>query len=336
MKANDKIKIDRKLANQSDNLRVTKSKYNAVLKHLGMLERELESALEMKRGFKPVSIRAGATKESEATAFLIASDWHYEERIKPGEVNGLNKYNLSIANRRIRTFFQNSLKLINLTKQDIKIENIVLALLGDFINGSIHEEMVETNLLEPAFAVIEVQNLIAGGIQFLLDNTDMKITIPCCVGNHSRMTPRSRHATETGNSIETLMYHNLAFQFKDEPRVEFNIATGYLLYMKVYGRTIRFMHGQNVRGNQGIGGIDVPLKRGLLQWDKVIRADLTILGHWHQFRDGGHYIINGSIVGFNAFAVAIKADYEEPRQAFFLLDKDRGKTIVAPILVDKH
>jgi len=51
----------------------------------------------------------------------------------------------------------------------------------------------------------------------------------------------------------------------------------------------------------------------------------------HQFKDGGNFICNGSLIGYNAFALSIKADYEKPKQAFFLVDKKRGKSIVAPI-----
>ncbi len=335
-RAKESVQTDRKLAQQAETIRVTKAKYKSALRTLALLEKELRSAGKIVRRIKPVVIRATKGVKSEATAFIIASDWHFEERIRLGDVNGLNEYNLKIARKRIKNFFKNSLTLLKLSGDDITINNIVLALLGDFINGTIHEEMSETNLLEPAFAVIEVQDLIAGGIQFLLDNTEANITLPCHSGNHARMTAKSRHSSEQGNSLETIMYYNLATFFKDEERVNFVIAPGHISYMKVYGKVIRFMHGHAIRYAGGIGGIDVPLKKGLLQWDKAIRADISVLGHWHQFRDGGHYIVNGSIVGYNAFALAIKADFEEPRQAFFLLDKKRGKTIVAPILVDMN
>jgi hypothetical protein len=53
-------------------------------------------------------------------------------------------------------------------------------------------------------------------------------------------------------------------------------------------------------------------------------------------RDGGNFVSNGSIIGHNAYAISIKADYEKPRQTLVLIDKKRGKTIVAPILVDKY
>ena len=45
--------------------------------------------------------------------------------------------------------------------------------------------------------------------------------------------------------------------------------------------------------------------------------------------------MNGSLAGYSPYALSIKADYNEPSQVFFLMDKKRGKTIVAPIFLEK-
>jgi hypothetical protein len=44
-------------------------------------------------------------------------------------------------------------------------------------------------------------------------------------------------------------------------------------------------------------------------------------------------MINGSLIGYGPYAESIKADYEEPKQAMFLINNKYGKTISAPILV---
>jgi hypothetical protein len=45
--------------------------------------------------------------------------------------------------------------------------------------------------------------------------------------------------------------------------------------------------------------------------------------------------VNGSLVGYNAFALSIKAGFEPPKQAFFLIDKSVGKTVVTPIILSE-
>lgn len=328
------LELDKKLIKQADDTRHTNRKYRELLKENRQLEAELEAVLQMQRKFKTHTIRPSKVRAGEATACIIASDWHIEETIKSGQVSGLNEYNLNIARNRAKIFFQNSLVLLNICKRDISIKNIVLALLGDFISGSIHDELMEGNSLLPADAIWEAQNLLASGIRFLLDNTDCHLTIPCCSGNHGRLTAKQRHSTEQGNSLERYMYLNLALHFKDEKRVTFIIPEGYHIYLDVYGMTVRFHHGHNIRYAGGVGGLSIPLNKAIAQWNKARKADLDVLGHWHQFRDFGNVIVNGSLIGFSAYALAIKADFEKPRQAFFLLDKKRGKTIVAPVLTE--
>jgi len=123
--------------------------------------------------------------------------------------------------------------------------------------------------------------------------------------------------------------------YKDNPRVVFKISESYLSYLEIFDFTICFQHGHAVRFGGGVGGLSIPLNKAIAQWEKLKHADLYCLGHWHQFLDTGQAIVNGSIIGYNAFALFIKAGFEKPRQAFFLIDrKRRCKTVVCPVLFD--
>lgn len=274
------------------------------------------------------------SKDGESVAIMVASDWHVEEVVKPETISGMNTFNKVIAQRRAENFFRNGFNLLKITKTDTNINTIVLALLGDFISNNIHEDSAESNSMLPIEAVMFAQNLIASGIEFLLKNTDCNLIVPCCCGNHSRTTKKLHIQTEQGNSLEYYMYHNLASFFKNEKRVRFLIAEGYHAYLNIFGAVIRFHHGHQIKYQGGIGGITIPVNKAISQWDKMKRADLTVMGHYHQLRDGGNFICNGSLIGYNAYALAIKADYETPKQAYFLWNKKRGKTISAPIFLD--
>lgn len=322
---------------KTDKLTVNR-KYRNLLKENERLQNELDLALstsgkiKMKRWKEKVS-----TGGSEAVAVVVASDWHLEEQVLPEKVNYLNNFNLQIAELRVREFFENTVKLLEKEQRSVKIETMVLALLGDFISSNIHEELLENCLLRPAEAIIFAENLLANGIQYLLDKTSVKVIVPCHVGNHTRITRRVHVSTEQGNSLETIMYHHLARYFKDEPRIEFRIANSYHSYLTLFNNfTIRFHHGHGIRYQGGVGGIFIPARKAVAQWQKLKRADLDVFGHFHSMKDdGGNFICNGSIIGYNAFAVQIKADFETPRQVFFLVDKKRGKTGVFPILFSK-
>jgi len=330
------VEMDGKFKKEKDKKRTVDKKYKHLLDENELLKKEKKAILRIKEPVQPFKITPLHDTESEATAFMIASDWHFEEVVKVETVSELNEFNKEVAHYRAKKFFQNGLRLYNMSRKEIEIKTIVLALLGDFISGNIHEELLENNRLEPMDAIIEVQRVIISGINHLLEMTDAQLVIPCHSGNHPRITRMVHHSTEAGNSLEYFMYCNLVEVYKDNPRVIIIPARGYHSYLNVYDVIVRFHHGHAIKYGGGVGGITVPVNKAIAQWNKARHADYDVFGHYHQRKDLGNWMCNGSLIGYNAFALKIKADYELPQQAFFLIDKKRGKTIVAPILLNGH
>lgn len=311
-----------------------KAKYaNALeqLQHQDVLLGSLEALQSNSTSLEIVPKESSGT--SEGVVVMVASDWHVEQVVGQ-EVGGLNQYNPDISAARVTRFFQHGLRLVRLLQQDIKINTIVLALLGDFINGTIHEEFSDTNSELPTHALTIAQSYLVGGLDFLLSHFEGNIVVPCHSGNHARMTKKTRFAVENAYSLEYLLYVALKQRYEHEPRVQFAIAAGMHSYIHVFDKVIRFQHGHAIKYQGGVGGLYIPVNKAIGQWNKAKRADLDIFGHFHQLRDGGNFICNGSVVGYDSFALSIKADFERPQQALFLMDKKRGKTCTWPILVE--
>lgn len=313
--------------------KATDGQYKVALRELARLRSLYEDMLECDGVMSTYEIHQHAGTKDEATAFAIASDWHVEEVVKKEQVDGTNEYNMRIAKKRAEKFFQSTLKLIQREQADVKIDTLVLALIGDFISGHIHEELMEATEVSPQDAMLFAMNLIASGIEFLLANSKLTIICPCCVGNHARDGDR-KVATEHGNNKEWAMYHFLAKYFKKEPRVKFVIPRSQFTYITVYGRVIRFMHGHvGYKFQGGIGGITIPLNKAVMRWNESKKADHTVIGHWHTRQDNGNWLINGSLIGDAPYGKSLGFS-GKPEQLFFLIDKKHGKTIVAPIFVE--
>ena len=311
-----------------------KARYKDALERLDQQQKALDALQKLQeRPHEPLIIEPKfASSTSEATVITPASDWHLEERVG-AEVNGLNTFNLEIAEQRVKEFFSHSLRLVRLLEQDVKIPHWVLPLLGDFITNDIHEaESSELNEIPPIEAILLAQTWIISGLDFLLNNTTQKFTVPCHSGNHARTTKTTRFSAENGHSLEYFMYSNLARHYAGNERITFDLPAGIHSYVNVYGRDIRFHHGHAVKYGGGVGGIYIPVNKAIAQWNKGRQAYLDVFGHFHQQRDGGNFICNGSLIGYNGFAMSIKADFERPRQVLFLEDKKRGRTCVWPIL----
>lgn len=291
-----------------------------------------DEAMQLKLpGIRP---RERKSKVREATALACASDWHIEELVDPAKVEHRNRYNLEISKRRMQRFFEAVTYSINFNRQIFKVRDLMLWLGGDIITNYLHEDNNESNLLSPVQAISYAQASIGDGIRFLLKDPELEhISIPCNDGNHGRLTKRMRSNTRVENSMEWLLYTNLAREFAHEKRVKFEIAVGSHLYVDCYGRTIRFLHGDQVKYAGGVGGVTIPVNKAIAQWDRYKPADLTVMGHWHQLFQLSNLIINGSLIGYSPYSIDIKAGFEPPAQAFTMLDPLRFKSVSMPLWV---
>lgn len=319
------------------NINTTKRDNRALLDRVEELEAEQEAMRELagaQHSAKIIPKRANS--KGEATAVCLLSDWHSEEEVKPEWVNDTNVFNLGIAEYRAHECFQKIVKLIRKEQQDVSISELVLWLGGDFITGRIHEENLETCQLQPIQATIFVQELLQAGIEYLLNNTKLNLTIPCSVGNHSRITMKTRSSTERDNSLEYIMYYQLAQRFKGESRVRFIINDSYFTYLTVYNTVLRFHHGTRIRSYGAIAGIHTGTQKAIRVANQAYRADLDLFGHHHQLINNAHsggFVANGSLIGNTPYGMQF--GHQPPRQALFLLDKEHGVTIDMPIIFSK-
>jgi hypothetical protein len=296
-------------------------------------ERLLQGVLAHNK-FKGINvIKATSKNYSSSTAFAVWSDWHLEENVDPKKVNGLNSFNLGIAKDRVSNCAINTVKLLKRQSTGEKIDALYICLLGDFISGNIHEELLQNCSLPPIKASLFARDLLKSSIQYVFDNTDIPVRVICLVGNHPRITKKIFVSQEQENSLEYFMYNYLANDFEGLQRLKFEIATGYHHYLNIYDYVVRLHHGHSVSYGGGVGGLTIPLNKKIQIWNYTKRADYDVLGHFHQFLDGGSFIVNGSLIGYNAYAIRIGAKFEPPRQAFFLINSQHGKSIVAPIFL---
>lgn len=276
------------------------------------------------------------TNKTRGVAILVASDWHVEEIVTPESVSGLNVFNPDVAERRGKNFFATQARLIKILEPTLDFQQTVLFLGGDFITNNLHEDSAENCALRPMEAAEFAQDLLASGIAHLLDRgEERKLTVICHSGNHGRVTRRIHFAQEHGHSLEYLMYRSLARAFSKDDRVTFITPKSYHSYLNVFGVSVRFHHGHAVMYHGGIGGITIPVNKAIAEWDKGRRADVDFFGHFHQYLDGGKFMANGSLIGYNAYALSIKASPEPPRQTFTVIDEHRGRTWTTPVYVDE-
>jgi hypothetical protein len=314
-----------------------KKKYDWLLKDNEEWQKRFEVALAIK---EPVSILnidplAEGSKD-EATALVALSDWHFEERVDGFKINGLNEYNLEIAHRRWNRCIQNSMRLVAKERHTSNINHLLLWLGGDFITGYIHDELKEGNYLSPIQAVRFAKQRIIEAIDFYVQHGKFeRITVVCNDGNHGRNTPKLQVSTRSYNSLEWMMYQDIKQYYKDSRQITFHICDGIFNYVHLYDLTIRFLHGDIVKYGGGIGGLTIPLIKAIGKWNQSIKADYNVMGHYHQLWEATRdCMVNGSGIGYGAYAQSIGASPEPPLQGFRIIDSKRGFTTRLPIFCE--
>jgi len=324
------LKDDRKALKERELGRYNERNYREALRYIEELEMQVNAIEKLKSNRRTHKIRAYKSRGTdEATVVACLSDVHIGATVRPEQVQGLNQYNMEISRQRVDEFFSKIVKLTKKERQDVHISELVLFLGGDIIDGALHLDTIMANdVSEPMMQAVAAQNWIESGLLHLEPHFE-RITIVCKDGNHSRITQKQRHATRNGNSLEWAMYQNLA---KRHPEFEWVIEDSYLTYYTVYDEVLRVHHGDAIRYMGGVGGLEVPMKRAYYQWNMTEPATINIMGHYHSYMPG-YNTVNGSLIGYNAYAAQNKFAHQPPIQSYILLVADKGITQHSPILV---
>jgi len=329
----DEARLEGKLRQADTQRQHDSRKYKAVVDDNARLKKDLDAALEIRKNIDRNNVWEIPTPKKiglkqEATSVSLFSDLHLEERVRPEVVNRRNAYNLSIAEQSVEHYFQIVVRLIEKERQGgLTIKTHVLGLLGDYITGRLHDSSAPDIQLEATDAINKAYQWTAAGIEYLLKHGGLdRLQVVTRIGNHSRLTKKVWHSTEEGNSLENIMYRFLQTHFAKDKRVKFVIDESPFIILPIYGLNFRWQHGHHMVGGSSTGsgyaGILNPVLKGRDQLNRTEGVDVDIMGHFHQTRivpEQG-VIINGSVIGYNAYALGNRFKFERPGQVFFTVD----------------
>jgi hypothetical protein len=311
---------------------------NRLLKEIAGRDEQIRVLAEIRKAkpLKPIVAekRVGATQR-RGMPFGICSDWHVEEQVDPKKVNGMNAYDLTIAERCIESVGEAFEWLSKDSRFDAR--EALIALIGDLFSGYIHEELEEGNFLSPVKAVVWLLDRLEKMLRSVAANMPEieRFVVVCRDGNHGRLTHRIRAATRSDNSLEWLMFHTLAARMANDPRFVFRVEESEWTYVEVYGKTFAFTHGDQFSYQGGVGGVLIPVRRKLNEIRKYRHFDHVSMGHFHTRHDFEDITINGSMIGVTPYSIRSGFTPEPRRQSWFMVDSERGKSTSAPIWLPK-
>ena len=333
-----RLASDAELARLRSEVAGLKSRYKAALQQIDR-ERERADAMSSLKNVQPValtkSVKGNKRTKHAATAILMLSDVHCEERVLPETVNGENDYSLDVCQLRLAELEERFIACLHHERNQADIRRVLIWLGGDFLTGHIHPDCVEVAQLSPMNATRWIAERLRGLIDNVAKHAE-QVIVCTNAGNHGRSTEKNRIATELEHSWEQLMYFTLAREEKNR-NVRWQIAEGHLGYVDLDGFLVRTTHGHSIRFAGGVYGLALPASKAIARWDAGRKADLTIFGHYHSWGwlRGARYVANGSVIGHSPYAERV-ASPERPCQGMAIIDHGRHEVTRAyPLFCDR-
>lgn len=302
------------------------------------LERELGILSRIGQSKIPSWLKAPPkrTLRHHATPWLLLSDLHLDEVVRPAEIGGVNAYNRAIAERRLHETARKFVKVCRDYWTGLTYDGCVVALGGDIFSGDIHEELSQTNEDTMLASLDYWIDQLAAVIAMIADEFG-NVHVPVVIGNHGRTTRKPRAKLRARDNFDWFLGRALQRIFKDDARITFDVSESADCSIPSYGHTVMLTHGDQARGGSGIGGIWPPIMRldarKRARYNAVNQGyDLLIMGHWHQLVYGPNFIVNGSLKGYDEYAHLNSFGFEPAQQAAWLMTPEHGKAWTAPIL----
>ena len=268
----------------------------------------------------------------------ILSDTHFDEVVNPDELGGVNAYNREIATMRLRRYFDRLVFVARDQMAGLIWDGVVLMLGGDLVSGDIHEELEQTNDGTLPQTVLYWSEQIAAGLAMLADEFG-QVHVPVVVGNHGRRQRKRKAKGRAVDSWDWLMAKMVEREFRDDPRVTFDIGDAYATQFNVYGTTYRLEHGDQASGGSGWMGPLGPIMRRQQKVETVATAteqpfDHMVVGHFHTYVCLPRGTMNGSLKGYDEYAAQGAFGFERPQQAMWVTTPEHGVSWRAPIWCD--
>lgn len=267
--------------------------------------------------------------EHHATPIMGWSDFHFQEVQPAHEVGGFNAYSDKIAEMRLETATLSSIKLLTEYSSGTVMDGIVVAGAGDYITGTIHDELTKTNSETVFEAVIRWVGPMAAAIEAYAD-TFGQVFVPMVQGNHDRNTKTVESKRGPQECISWILCHWLADKFRDDPRVTFYVSPSWEVDFTVYKTNFLLTHGYGTPGGGPASAVASMMKiKG--QYDardsSLGRPTRHLLmGHLHQVLQAPEATMLGCLKGVDAYAWGLRVKPVPPELALMLVTPERGIT----------
>jgi len=243
--------------------------------------------------------RNGKHKRRAETPVLLLSDLH------SGKETG--NFNIDVLAERMETMKEGVLSILNILALSYNFEDIVINMLGDFIDGdAIYKTHTHhTDKIAPAGRqqVKVLSYILLPIIADIQRETGLTVTLNGVRGNHGRVTK----FTHESNNFDLMFYDALESEFRQNKNIKVNISESFCDIVEVQGHGLLLYHGAGIKMFQSIPWYGITQR--VMRWKQSMDKDFAgaMLGHFHTFGNmrwiDTEIFMNGTAVSDDDFAM---------------------------------
>lgn len=285
-------------------------------------------------GLGPVTISKlqpdGKRPSGRRAVILHISDIQYGEVIDFEAMDGVNSYDIEIANARIARYFQKAHRFVTELWQGAKPEEIVILLNGDMISGALHHELDRTDAARPMEAAKMVAEQLIAGINLLADE-GFRIRIISTPGNHGRTTLKPESKAHALQNYDTLVAWFIEAAVKSRKNVSVAYSKSVDALFSVFEFPMLVTHGDRIgsRGGAGFLGATATIVRGHFKLvadyaSRGISVYKVFTGHFHTCVTSTSGHANGTMAGPSEYSRDGRMGNQPPSQDYFVVHEEHG------------
>lgn len=288
------------------------------------------------------TIAPRAAKTSPGIPILLTSDFQWGETVAAREMDGINAFNINIAEERYQRLIDRTIDLTHSHMVKPDYQGLIYLRGGDMISGDIHQELRETNDLQSLPAVRSLVNNEIEGLRQLRAKFK-RLRVISVPGNHGRTThkPQSKRYAETNYDTLSAWMLEQWFQAKGDDGITFHTPESGDALFSVLGWQFLLTHGDRIgsRGGTGFIGPSATIARGMKKLRDYYAElgqliDYILCGHFHTRLELEYGFSNGCLPGASEYARDGRFIPKPPSQWLLFCHKDYGVTARWPIFLE--
>lgn len=292
-----------------------------------------------------VYVKQSPVKE-HATLWFEFSDLQLGTLITKEEMGGVNEHNWLIWQDKLEIWKAEVLKKIDYYKEHYYIDHVVIACLGDMVEG---EDIfkgqiwkIDRNVVDQA--IMGANDTATCLAEIMLEYPDLKFEILEVFGNHGRMGRKGDKPYAC--SMDKVYQRFLESQLKGISELKnyrYHHNETWFYFLEIYGWTHLLLHGDQGMSKLWSGKPTVnSLEKGLVRYNQMLQQQVHFLhcGHFHSpvnfSFNISQILINGSFIGTSSFSATQMVASNPPVQLMYLFTPREGLNLTQRIYLTKE